>query len=789
MQRNQSNPAHGLLSEVRQKSFLNQKIIKKENYVLINLSMEKAGEICTLSIQSRKLVLLEHHLSIYREFAVKKSKREILSPFHHTLLCDTLSIHVHFDCYGQYLKCIVNNKKDGKTLKVSESEEKKIERASQLCIRETMKKIIEELQEKHSIRKKEYTDVLSELKKLSASGINNQKYLDLLNKTIALLDKANDLTFCPDYASKNFLVAQKAFIEKELSSRKSAKKQAKTNRLPPPKQGPLELEEKEVEPPILENTVKPKTRAELEMLFEQPLQEAESSVDYVKEKKDIINELWALCSPRDLHFALAIIEKQNHLDKIREDYLKAACRANDIPTVSGLFNEDKDVYLATELVGIAIIHGHHNMLDFLYGKKRIRYLSEFITMPLDDLNNQIVNDILQSQYSSPLWFAYKKRDLALFSTILGAGKADPNERNGRGEPILYICIRENQLDFARKLLEAEANVNNPIIQFHVQMSYLKKVFYNAPLEANVGETPLHVAAMDRNQEAFALLRDEYKADITQRAANGSTVFGSAVYPFPDRPLCREIIEKMIGMGCNINEELGHHEATALHYACQFKNEEAVQLLLELGGDPLQKQMINTSGGKRAGNPLLIAFFKEADTIINIILTHLEKTKSRLNHKEILRVLSYPYLLDESSKNRLESLYRQAYYKNVILRAYKEKKYDEAIEACDIFFNQYPMMPADEGHFILYTISCCLLESAKNKEKAGNLQKAKELIDGGIGHMQTCLSIRQSPEIFAPFFCQGLVNQAQQKLSELKEKQAELDAQLAIPNYAQQTRVD
>jgi hypothetical protein len=56
-------------------------------------------------------------------------------------------------------------------------------------------------------------------------------------------------------------------------------------------------------------------------------------------------------------------------------------------------------------------------------------------------------------------------------------------------------------------------------------------------------------------------------------------------------------------------------------------------------------------------------------------------------------------------------------------------------------------------------------------------------------MQTCLSIRQSPEILAPFFCQGLVNQAQQKLSELKEKQAELDAQLAIPNYAQQTRVD
>ncbi len=787
MQRNQNNPAHDLLSESRQKTFLNQKIIKKEDYVLINLSMEKAAEVCTLSIQNKKLVLLEHHLSIYKEFAVKINKRKILSPFHHTILCDTVSLHVHFDCYGQYLECVVKNKKDGKILEVPDSEKKKIERASQLCIRENMEEIIKELQEKHSIHEKKYTDTLAELKKLSTSGINNQKYLDLLNKTITLLDKANNLTFCPDYASKNFLVAQKTSIEKKLASRKSAKKQAKTPHLLLEKQELPEVEEKEVEPAILESVVKPKTRAELETLFEQPLQAAESPVDHVKEKQKIIHQLWTLCSPEDLHFALKIIEKQNCLNRIREGCLEAACAANDILTVSGLLNEEQDIYLITKLKGIAIAHSHYNMLDFLYQKKTIKYLSELIALPLNNLTTKTFNDLLQSKYSSPLWFAYKKKDFALFSMILDSGKADPNERNEQGEPILYICVQENRLDFARKLLESEADVNNAVLQYHLNLSYLGKVFYSKSLDPNIGWTPLHRAAADRNQEAFSLLVEEYKGDIMAHTADGFSVFGIASYP--GQPLCKEIIEKMIDMGCDINEKLGNHETTALYYACQFKKEDAVQLLLELGADPLQTQMMNTSQGKKAGNPLLVALFKEADNIIDIILSHLEKTKSPLNHKEILRVLFEKDKLNQSQEARLESLYRQTYYKNVILRAYQEARYEQAIDAFNIFTDQRPMMPAEEGHFILYTISCCLFESGKNKEKEEDLKKAKELTESAIGHMQTCLSIRESAQALNPHFHQGLLDQAQQKMAELKEKQAALDSQLTMANNAQEYRAN
>jgi ankyrin repeat protein len=681
----------------------------------------------------------------------------------------------------------VKNKKDDKVLKISESEEKKIKRASQLCIKKTMEEIIKELQEKHSIHEKKLTDMLSKLEKLSASGIKPQKYLDLLNETIKILDEANKLSFSPDYALRNFLVGQETSI-KELASKKSAKKQAKAQQILQETREPLELEEeeeeKEVEPAILDAASKPKTRAELEMLFEQPLQAAESPVAYVKEKKNIINQLWILCSKQDLHFGLEIIKKETHLNSIRKSYLEAACRANDIPIVSALFNEEKDVYITARLRRIAIDHGHYDMLHFLYGKKTIKYLVDCSWIPWDESRNKTFNDLTKSSPSS-LWFAYKEKDFALFSTILEAEEGDPDETNNRQEPLLYICIEENQLDFARKLLDSGADINKAILQTYLDTFCLDKVLSRKPLNTNVGWTPLHRAIADRNQEAFALLVDEYKADITQRTSDGWTAFGAAVCC--EKPLCKEIIEKMIRMGCDINEKLGKYELTGLYYACQFKDKQAVQLLLALGADPLQTQIMDTSEGKRAGNPLLIALFKADSDIVDMILTQLEQTKSPLNHKEILRILFYEHLLNESSKTRLESLYRQAYYKNVILCAYQEGRYEEAIEAFCIFFTQRPSMPADEAHFILYTISCCLLESGKNKEKEGDLQTAKERIEEGIGQMQTCLSIRQSQQAFQSHLYQGLVAQAQEKIAELQEKQAALDAQLAMANNAQEHR--
>lgn len=177
----------------------------------------------------------------------------------------------------------------------------------------------------------------------------------------------------------------------------------------------------------------------------------------------------------------------------------------------------------------------------------------------------------------PLVTAAGQGDAGLVNTLLRQG-ADINAADSKGATPLFIAACNNNMEIAKQLISAGANVNIGI----------KKPFDCNKKVLSQGVTPL-MAALANNNDALALLLLEKGADITAVDGNGA---GPLVYAaLGGSP---ETIKAIIKKNANINatvkttfeyeKEPIFEGFTPLMCALQLKRTENAKTLIALGAD-------------------------------------------------------------------------------------------------------------------------------------------------------------------------------------------------------------
>lgn len=177
--------------------------------------------------------------------------------------------------------------------------------------------------------------------------------------------------------------------------------------------------------------------------------------------------------------------------------------------------------------------------------------------------------------------AVQQNNAAVVRDLLARG-ADPNARNDKGNPLLYVALQEGALDAAQELLAApglQPEQRNGTDESPLMMAALKghldMVRKLIALDAHVnkpGWAPLHYAATGGHLAVMELLLDKH-AFIDAQSPNGTTpLMMAAMYGTP------EAVKLLIESGADIymRNEKG---MTALDFAQQAERQNAIELLV------------------------------------------------------------------------------------------------------------------------------------------------------------------------------------------------------------------
>ena len=160
--------------------------------------------------------------------------------------------------------------------------------------------------------------------------------------------------------------------------------------------------------------------------------------------------------------------------------------------------------------------------------------------------------------------------------------ADPNTRNDKGNPVLYIALQEGALKAAQELLAApglqpeqrNASDESPLMMAALK-GHLDMVRQLIALDAHVnkpGWAPLHYAATGGHLAIMELLLDKH-AFIDAESPNGTTpLMMAAMYGTP------EAVKLLIQSGADIHMR-NQKGMTALDFAQQAERQNAVELLV------------------------------------------------------------------------------------------------------------------------------------------------------------------------------------------------------------------
>lgn len=172
-------------------------------------------------------------------------------------------------------------------------------------------------------------------------------------------------------------------------------------------------------------------------------------------------------------------------------------------------------------------------------------------------------------------------DLAMRSLL--AQGMDPNLKNDKGVPGLYLALQEDRLKVARVLLESprlKPEQRNATDESPLMMAALKGRFDIAKrlieLDADVnkpGWAPLHYAATGGHLKVMELLLEE-NAFIDAQAPNGSTpLMMAAYYGTP------EAVKLLLQAGADLNMR-NQHGFSALDLAQQANQANSAELIIE-----------------------------------------------------------------------------------------------------------------------------------------------------------------------------------------------------------------
>lgn len=230
------------------------------------------------------------------------------------------------------------------------------------------------------------------------------------------------------------------------------------------------------------------------------------------------------------------------------------------------------------------------------------------------LNPQSVNETKIGIEETPIFVAIRGKQLDAVKLLVASG-ADLSLRSSTQQDALECAIDAENFEAADFLLSQGAEIDNShssntkaMIFRLVSSSSLAALDYaikhgaRVDLYNDMGETPLHIAAMSKMSDKVNLLLDR-GADIEAKTRDGQTPLHYAV-KIGDVAVATQLLER----GADINAK-DLFRQTPMHIAFERNDEPQIEMLLKHGGDILPKDRDGQTPlhiASRLGNATLAA---------------------------------------------------------------------------------------------------------------------------------------------------------------------------------------
>ena len=159
---------------------------------------------------------------------------------------------------------------------------------------------------------------------------------------------------------------------------------------------------------------------------------------------------------------------------------------------------------------------------------------------------------------------------------------DPNTRNEKGAPGLYMALQEGSLKVARVLIDSprlkpedrNASDESPLMMAALkgELDLAKRLIEKGADVNKPGWTPLHYAATSGHLDMIRLLLEEH-AFIDAQSPNGTTPLMMASYGSP------EAVKLLVEEGADIAMR-NQKQMTAMDFARRAERRDAVELLTQ-----------------------------------------------------------------------------------------------------------------------------------------------------------------------------------------------------------------
>ncbi|XP_071807493.1 uncharacterized protein [Asterias amurensis] len=255
----------------------------------------------------------------------------------------------------------------------------------------------------------------------------------------------------------------------------------------------------------------------------------------------------------------------------------------------------------------------------------------------------------------PLFLAVEAGNMSVARELLTHQREEQLKavRTDNGETPLHVACRKKDVDICKMLVDCGANVNIKNEEGHTPLhiaawageEQILKTLYLAKADANIldkfDRSPLHIAAENGNTGTVELLVDKFKANVSARTKDGSTLMHVASqYGHPETALmflkkgvplhmpnkagavCLHaaakrghvaVVKSLLTKG-SLVDATTKDNYTALHIAVQHCKPLVVQTLLGHGAQ------VQLKGGKAEETPLHIAArIKEGEKVAEMLL--------------------------------------------------------------------------------------------------------------------------------------------------------------------------